>query len=127
MSTRKPRRWLRRAGKAFAGLLLLLVLAWVFRFPLFGGLIRGAIATALEPAGIRLEVGEISGSLLFDAEIRDLRVVSATGVPQILSAEVDRVSVSYSILGLLRGDAEWLGEIELEGVRAEIDGWVPPN
>lgn len=126
MSKDRRRRWPRRLAIGFTGFLLLLFLLWVFRFPLFGGLLKDTIGGALASEGIRLEVGDISGSLLTNAELTDVRVTDNTGAPFLKEASVARVRVSYSILGLIGGGDDWIEDVAIEGVTGVLDLDAPP-
>lgn len=126
MSEGKRRKWPRRLAIGFGGFLLLLFLLWVFRFPLFGGLLKDTIGDALASEGIRLEVGGISGSLLTNVELTEVRVTDNTGAPFLKKAAVSRVRASYSLFGLIGGGDDWIEDVTVEGVTGVIDLDAPP-
>jgi len=126
---KRKRRWFRGLLVLFGGFLCLLFALWLFRIPLFGGLIRGAIAQALAEQGMAAEVDEIGGSFLGSFELRGLRIHEAPKPRLVTSASLDSARVSYSLLGLVRGRDHWIEEVTLDGLRAEIDldAPLPPS
>jgi autotransporter translocation and assembly factor TamB len=119
-------RWVFRLGVLAGVLGVLLFGAWLFRFPLFGGLIRETITDALAEEGIVVEVGDLSGSLLFDFSINNLTVTDSPGLPALQRARVGRIHAAYSPYGLLRGKRGWIEELVIEDLSVAVDLAAPP-
>ena len=120
MKTRRRRRF-RVFRRALLGLLLLLALAYMFREPLFGGLVRRAITDALgESVGGRYAIDEIGGSWISDLRIEGLRTLEAPAEGPLVDLAIAEAEVSYGLFGLLRG--EGLAAIESVDVRGGAVG-----
>ncbi len=126
MKKGRLRKWLRRTGIGVLVLFLVLALLWVFRFPLFGGLIRNAITDGLRAAGFEANYGELTGSLLGDVTVTDFSITESPGLPAITTARVGRLHVSYSLVGLLLGQDRFIREITVAEVTLALDLDAPP-
>lgn len=126
MKKGRLRKFLRRIGIGFIAFCVLLVLLWVFRFPLFGGLIRNAVTDALHTAGFEASYGELSGTLLGDVTVTDFEIGDSPGLPALTTARVGRVHASYSLIGLLLGEDRWIREVAVENVTGVLDLSAPP-
>jgi autotransporter translocation and assembly factor TamB len=96
MKLRKGARILLWSG----GILVAVVAAlYLLRWPLFGGLVRSALAEAAsKELKADVEVGELGGSLLWSIRARRVTLKARSGSP-LRSAEIGRVDVSYGFLG----------------------------
>lgn len=103
------RTWGLRLG---AGLLVAAAGLYLLRWPLLGGLVRGRVETAVrDTLKGELREAELSGSLLFGAEARDVRIEGGPDSP-LLELRARRVVADYGFLGSGRPD------VRLEGVTA---------
>jgi hypothetical protein len=122
----RKRRWPRRLLAIVTGLAVCLLALWLLRFPIFGGILKRAVARAVEERGVQITVEGISGTLVTDVELTGIRVEAAPGRPAIREASVRRVRATYSLVGLLLGDEDWVHEVEVSGARAVLDLGAPP-
>ena len=119
------RRWLRRILVSLVALGVLCGVAWIFRWQLIGGTVRSALREAGTDYGLAIEVESLSGSLFGDVTVRGLSATPTVTPHLVLSGRVDRVHITFSLAGLLRGDDRWLREIEVAGVRGTVDVRAP--
>jgi len=122
---KRLRRWLKHAAIGVVVLLLLLGVAWIFRWELLGGTIRSALREVLVEQGIRIHVDGIEGSLVADVTATGIRTEATTDDPFLREGRIERVRVTYSLPALLTGQDGWLGDIVAEGVTAVVDLHAP--
>jgi len=122
---KRLRRWLKRIGLGVVVLLVLLVVAWFFRWELLGGPVRDIVRDALAEQGLRIHVDEFSGSLVTDVTATGIRTEALTDTPFLREGSIARVHVTYSLAGLLWGRDDWLGDVEVEGLTAVVDLEAP--
>jgi len=126
VSKRRLGKWLRRTAIGSLAFVLLLFLLWLFRFPVFGGLIHHSITDALMSAGIEAEYDELTGTLLGDFTVEGFAISDSPGFPAIKAASVGRIHARYSLLGLLLGEDRWIREVLVEDVTLALDLAAPP-
>lgn len=99
MTRPATRKILRRTTVGFAALAAIAGLLYLFRWPLLEGLLRSEIARVVrDEADADVEIGPMSGSLLFGLRAEDVVLRPREGAA-FREASVRRVSVSYGFLG----------------------------
>jgi autotransporter translocation and assembly factor TamB len=116
------RRLLKITVYSLLGIVLILGVLWVFRAQILAGPVSRLIEGRLEAAtGVRIRIGELSGTWLGGVDVHDVVVVEIAGLHAIEAASVRRVSASWSLLGLVLGRDGCIERVELEGVRAVLN------
>jgi hypothetical protein len=99
--------WLGRSRVVTTVLVLLILLAgvYLFRWPLIGGTIRATAAGALaDSLGIRVEIGELSGSLLTGFRCATFDAVACDDRARVRSFSLSGLDVACNPWKLLKGD-----------------------
>ena len=102
--------------------LIFLALIYLFRGTLLSPYISPLLEDIIESQlGLRLSVGGIGGSYVTGIELHDVKTLDAAG--PVVSIEVQRLKISYSLPSLLKGGDALLGALtlELDGARLDLD------
>jgi len=101
--------------------------AYILRWPLFGGIVRGAAVRALESSlGVRAEIGELSGSLIKDVHCRRIDATAADERAVVRAFRLEGLAIRYNFWRLLLGDLSALtlrtagGELVLDADRPGV-------
>ncbi len=118
---RRTVRWIVRwIARALLVLLVVTVLAYAFRVPLFGGWIRGRVAEGLtEALGTPCEVGGIGGSWWSDLELHDVRTL-APGSGALREVSIEHLHARFDLLELLDDPAAAIEAVTVTRARVVL-------
>ncbi len=108
-----------------SGVLLVLLLAAVFREPLLESLVVLALRQSL---GLHATISQVEGNVVAGLDLRGLNMLGEAGVGSIASFEAERISARYALSALLRGKEAFLDSLDVtvEGARIDLDLTAPP-
>ena len=127
--TRRSRRWVRRAGNALLGLLVLVL---IFHRPILFYSARKVANHYAARASLRID-GSLGGTIFTGLVIRNLTVVPI-GPTIVESIDVDYIRADYSLISFVRGGAAELiqnaeirnARIVLNPAKASLKPKIPP-
>ena len=114
---RKPK-WRRRLWRAAWISSLLALALYLSREWTVHPLLTRAAGPLGRLANVEVEVDDISGTWFGGLQIEGLKAQPTEG--DAWAVDVQRASVAWNVLGLVRGHHDWLESIEADGVRVEV-------
>jgi len=117
------RRLLRILVRTLLGLVLLLLLTYLFRRPLFEGLIIERVEGLLaEQLGGRYSIAALEGSWIFDVAVVGLRTEEPPATGALTRLEFGRAEVTYDLRKFLGDDPlDAIGSIRVSNARVDVD------
>jgi len=103
-----------------SGVLLVLLLAAVFRGPL---LERFIVIILRQTLGLHATIAQVGGNVFAGLELRGVSARGEAGTGSLAAFEADRISVRYALAALLRGKEAFLDSLDVtvEGARIDLD------
>nr|MBA2482317.1 hypothetical protein [Planctomycetota bacterium] len=125
----RSRRLRRILGYGGLALVALVLVAYLFRGPLFARPLGDFAARKLSEAmGGEFAAGAVSGSWLTDAVLIDLRTVRPPTTGPLVNLSWQRLEATYSLIDILRGGPlSGLHSLRIAGLDLEIDLTRPPR
>ncbi|MFH1708486.1 MAG: translocation/assembly module TamB domain-containing protein [Planctomycetota bacterium] len=126
------RGWMRRAVRALLVLVMvtatLLAVVYIFRWRLFGGIIKGKVERELgRVVQGTVTIDSMSGSLIGSIEFRTVNI-QPLAISQLAEpAAADRIRIEYSLWGILTGSDTPLRKVEVQGVRCAVKAFDAPS
>lgn len=115
------RRLLRALGLVAAATAALLVFLYATRAALLLPWLGARVTAELQArTGASISLGELSGNLFTELELRDLRLEDLRPEASMVRVEVGWARARYDLWGLLRGDLAALTEVEASRVQLEL-------
>jgi len=107
------------------GVLLVLLLAAVFRGPLLKPLIVLALRQTL---GLQATIAQVGGTVTSGLVLQGVSARGEAGTGPLAAFAADRISASYALASLLRGREAFLDSLDVtvEGARIDLDLTSPP-
>ncbi|MGD9362918.1 MAG: hypothetical protein PVH85_28905, partial [Desulfobacterales bacterium] len=104
--------------------IILLAALYLLRGVLIAPQIQKLLESAFESQlGMEVDVGNIGGSYITDFEVSDVTTLKPAAAGSLVSLELKRLRVSYSLLSFLKGLNAFLGDVavELDAAKLELD------